>query len=636
MIQDILRQCGYPTETVVLDCESYFDKDYNLRKFSTYDYVTDERFEILGWAKKRDDEPAYFGRVLPIVPWKSTTVIMHNAKFDALVLALKYGIYPPFIIDTLDLARHIEPRWSNKLADLCKRHGLPDKGETKQFEGIEPEAFSSDMFQKLIDYASNDAERECDLFKLLLPKLSNPAFELELAAWTRNLFIKPVLGFAVDRARVLKGQMQDEVQKALDWVDRTEKQIRSRDQFTEDLRLAMDPEEPPFKQGKKGPLLAIAKTDPGYSYLLNHPREEVRHLMEARVGAKSWPLHIKRIERMRQMYRSAGSRLPIPLKYYGAHTGRWSGEEKINPQNLTARGHELAVQTRTLIEAPEGYVLCIVDQSQIEARVLDWLAEQNDMLRAFKEGRQIYCEFASKFCGHRIRKPKKTDGEIVAAWHNNYRQMGKIGILGCGYGMGKDRCREYAKNTYKVDLSIGEANTIVKLYRRTHSMVTLFWEKLERAFRMATQTGQAYELTYGLRFFRDGNATVIQLPSGRRLYYTGAKVEGTTRHPQLVMPNPAAKIHTRGNAIWFWGGYLAENIVQATSRDLLAVSILRIENELGLRIPMTVHDDLSVMIPENEVEIWQPQIEEIARTSPSWATGLPVDVESKVSKQYVK
>ena len=634
-IKKILRACGYPESVVVLDCESYFDKDYNLKKFSTYDYVTDERFEQLGWAAKENDAPATFG-ILPDVAWKNVTVVMMNAKFDALVLAIRYGIYPPHIIDILDLARHIEPRWSNSLVDLCKRHGLVDKGDSKQFEGIHPDVWGTEIWKALIEYATNDAEREYDLLNLLLPKLSNPVFELELAAWTRNLFIKPVLSFDTDRARVLRGKMHDEIQKALDRVGRTEKQIRSRDQFTQDLQLAMNPEEPPFKQGKKGRLLAIAKTDPGYLYLLNHPREGVRRLMEARVGAKSWPIHIKRIERMRQMYRAAHGRLPIPLKYYGAHTGRWSGEEKINPQNLTARGHELAVQTRTLIEAPSGYVLCITDQSQIEARVLDWLAEQNDMLRAFAEGRQIYCEFASKFCGHRIRKPKKTDSEIVAKWHNNYRQMGKIGILGCGYGMGKDRCREYAKNTYKVDLAIGEADAIVKLYRRTHTMVVLFWKKLERAFCMATQTGQAYELTYGLRFFRDGNATVIQLPSGRRLYYTGAKVEGTTRYPQLAMPNPAAKIHTRGNAIWFWGGYLAENIVQAVSRDLLAVSILRIENELGLRIPMTVHDDISIMVPEHDVEIWQPQIEEIARTAPPWAEGLPVDVESKVSKRYCK
>ena len=218
MIQDILKACGFPTETVVLDAETYFDKDYNLRKLSTYDYVTDERFELLGWAEKNNNNPSIFGS-LPTISWKNTTIIMHNAKFDALVLAIRYGIYPPHIIDILDLARHIEPRWSNSLADLCKRHGLVDKGDTKQFEGMHRD--EPGRWIALAGYAMNDAEREYDLFKLLLPKLSNPAFELELAAWTRNLFIKPVLGFSVERARILRGKLQDEVNKVLtevEWV----------------------------------------------------------------------------------------------------------------------------------------------------------------------------------------------------------------------------------------------------------------------------------------------------------------------------------------------------------------------------------------------------------------------------------
>ena len=156
--------------------------------------------------------------------------------------------------------------------------------------------------------------------------------------------------------------------------------------FEKLLTKVMAPEEPPFKQGKIKRLLAIAKTDPGYSYLLEHPKAEVRELMEARIAAKSWPTHIKRVVRMKDVFKSAGHKMPIPLKYSGAHTARWSGDEGLNPQNFAARGHPLANQVRTLIEAPRGYVLLIEDFSQIEARVLDWLAEQNDMVRAFAEG----------------------------------------------------------------------------------------------------------------------------------------------------------------------------------------------------------------------------------------------------------
>ena len=632
MIRELLKSYGYPEDTVVLDCESFFDKDYSLKKLSTYEYVTDIRFEELGWAVKENSEPAVFQQIVPQLPWKNITVIMHNAPFDALVLAMHHGVYPPYIIDTLDLARHVEPRWSNKLADLCKRHGLPDKHDN-QFIELHRTNFDKDirMAALLAEYATNDAEREYDLLQLLLPKLSNPVFELQLMEYTRNLFIKPVLSFNIDRARKLKSDMQAEVRKVIKQTGLTETQLRSNKFFESQLRETML-DDPPMKQGKRGPILAIAKTDPGYTELLNHPIDRIRQLMEARVAVKSWPLHIKRIERLRQAFGCAKQRLPIPLKYCGAHTGRWSGTEGMNPQNFTARGHPLANQIRTLIEAPKGHTLLILDQAQIEARILDWLAEQNDMLRAFAEGRQIYCEFASELIGHRVRKSKKTDSKVVADWHNNYRQMGKIGILGCGYGMGADHCMEYAKNNYGIHLTHVEAKRIIKLYRRTHSMVVLFWEKVERAFRMATQTGQAYELSFGLRFFREDNTTVIQLPSTRRLYYTGAKVEGTTRYPKLTMPNPAKH---GPRTLHMWGGYLVENIVQATSRDTLAETILKIE-KLGVRIPLTVHDDISIIIPENEVEVYQPQIEDIARTPPTWASQLPVGIECKVSKEYCK
>ncbi|KKM07113.1 hypothetical protein LCGC14_1737230, partial [marine sediment metagenome] len=611
MIKDSLLQCGYPTTTLVLDAETYFDQDYSLSKLSTYEYVADDRFEILGWAVKYEDQPSHFiGDIANLRDdWKNFTIVMHNAPFDALILAMKYGIYLPFIIDTLDLARHVEPRWGNALAALCERYGLPAKGDTKQFKGLHHGDFTDDQWVALKEYATNDAEREYDLLGLLLPKLSNPAFELRIAEYTRNLFIKPTLHFSMSRSVDLEEQMEAEIQKALKQVDTTEKIIRSEAGFKALLVEGFDGDvrELPMKQGKLKPLLAIAKTDPGYNYLLTHPNKRIRQLMEARVASKSWPMHIKRVGKLGAMFKAAGDRMPIPLKYCGAHTGRWSGNEGINTQNFTARGHVLANQVRTLIEAPKGFVLIIMDQSQIEARILDWLAEQNDMLRAFAEGRQIYCEFASKLTGHRIRKPKKTDGKVVAEWYGSYRQMGKIGILGAGYGMGVDRCLEYAKNTYHIDLTHAEAERIIKLYRRTHAMVVLFWNKIEKAFRLATQNpGQAYELAHGLRFMREDDATVIQLPSTRRLYYTRAKIEGTTRNPQITMPNPAKDgPHT----IRMWGGYLAENIVQATSRDTLAEVILKVE-ALGLRVPMTVHDDISVVVPEDQVELWKPQIED--------------------------
>ncbi len=631
MIRDILESCGYPPDVLVLDAETYYDTDYTLKKLTTYEYVTDKRFELLGWAIRDSHSlgPDFFREFPMDTPWKNVTVVIHNAPFDALILAHHYGLYPPFIIDTLDLARHIEPRWKNSLAALCERHGLPSKGDTNQFKGLHR---SEIPWDELRAYAENDAERTYDLLQLLLPRLSNPKFELEVARYTRDLFLKPGLHFNRDRAIDLKAEMWVEIQKALEPLGMTPKQVRGEKVFKSRLCKALGDEKPPMKLSKKGMILALAKTDAGYEHLRTHPKEPVRRLMEARIAAKSWPLHIRRIENLESIFTCAGGHLPVPLRYYGAHTGRWSGCQKINLHNLPARGHPLIGKIRNLIEAPPGCMLVIADFAQIEARVLDWLADQNDTLQAFREGRQIYCEFASELVGHRIRKPKKTDDPEVAAWHGKYRQMGKIGILGAGYGMGKDRCLEYAKNTYGVELTPAEAKRLIDLYRRTHSMVVLLWEKVEKAFRLATlNTTQAYSLDHGLRFFRDEAATVIELPSTRRLYYTGARVEGTASRPQLTMPNPKAPKHR----LPFWGGYLVENCVQAASRDILAETVLKIE-ELGVRIPLIVHDDMSVVVPEAEVDAYRGQIEDIARTPPTWAPELPVEIECKISREYVK
>ena len=576
MIQDILRQCGYPPTTLVLDAETYYDKEYTLSKMSTWEYVTDGRFEVLGWAVKHDSELAYFYDELPDIDYENTTVVMQNAFFDALVLARHYDIYPKYIVDILDLARHVEPRWSNKLAALCERHGLPAKGDTKQFMGLHKAGIKEEnQHPNLALYAMNDAEREYDLLNILLPQLSNPTFELKVMEYTRNSFLSPILQFNFDRAEELEVALVERMMIDVALIGASEKEIRGNKSFEALLREALGSEEPPMKRGKKGMILAIAKTDAGYERLLNHENERISQLMQARVACKSLPLHIKRIDRMRRVAEAGGGKLAVPLSYCGAHTGRWSGREGINLQNLPARADPLANQIRTLIEAPEGHVLMILDFSQIEARVLAWLAGQNDLVRAFAEGRAVYCDFASQLTGHRIRKPRKTDSGVVAEWYGHYRQMGKIGILGAGYGLGWEQCMKFSKNTYGITLVPQEAKRLINLYRKQNQMVVRYWNKVERAFKSAVQNpGTKYGLSFGIEFFREDTTTFIQLPSTRRLRYIGARVEGSD---QLVMPNPAS----HDKKIYFWGGYLVENCLAGHTRvvtDRGIVLLSRVKN----------------------------------------------------------
>ncbi len=631
--RSILEAAGYPTDTLVLDAESYFDADYSLRKLTTYEYVLDPRFELLGWAWKWNDEPAIFGGELPEIDWDNTTIIVHNAMFDCLVLKHLYGVLPPFVVDTLDLARHIEPRWRNKLEVLAERHGLPAKGDTMQFKGLHLSDLCNDpvLWEAMKGYAANDAELEYSLFQILLPKLTIPTFELGVMKYTRELFTNPVLRFDAERAANLKHKMLDQVDMLLIGVGHTKKDISGNKSFEGLLRDALDPECPPYKQGKKGQILAIAKKDPGYEYLLNHPTALVRKLIEARSGIKSWPLHVKRVASMERVATLTGGLMPVPLKYCGAHTGRWSGTEKINLHNLPAHGHELINAIRGMLIAPDGRILLILDFAQIEARVLVWLADQFDMVRKFATGVEVYCEFATELVGKKIRKPRKTDLTVVREWYGNFRSLGKVGVLGCGYGMGADRCQDYAKNTYGVGMDHAMAERVIDLYRRQNPMVVLFWKKVEQAFTLAiTCDPNRYSLDHDLVFFREGNEVNIQLPNGRRLRYTGARTSGSGRYRQLVMPDPL-----KGTKIHMWGGYLTENIVQAVSRDILAEAVMNIKHELGLRVPLTVHDDMSIVIPEGRDDLVEAVLE-IVRRVPMWAPGLPVDVEYKLSERYMK
>ncbi len=631
MIKETLRQCGYPEAVVVVDVETYFDADYSLSKFTNYEYVTDRRFEVLGWAVRCESGPAYFTDEPTGIDWDKCTVIMHNAFFDALILTHHYGIEPRYIIDTLDLSRHVEARRKNSLAALADTYGLQAKGDTKEFLGLHKADLTDEKQNALAGYACNDADITLRLFQILLPMLTNPKFELALADYTRQAFLNPVLRLNVEKADRLAEQMQAEVDRALAEADITLTQSRSKKHFQTLLTEALG-HEPPMKRGKAEEIMAIAKADPAHEQLLNHENPRVRALMGARVAAKSWPLHQKRIGRLKTVANCCKGRLPIPLRYYGCHTGRWSGTQGINLHNLPARGHPLVNKIRTLIEAPPGQTLVILDFAQIEARVLAWVAGQTDLVRKFAAGEEVYCEFASKLIRHRVRKPRPTDSKIVSEWHNYYRGFGKVGILGCGFGMGAERLQKYARDVFGLDLTLAEAKRVVKLYRTENPMVVLAWKKIERAFKQVVKGIVAEFCPLPGIFVRrePGKAVMIELPSGRRLYYLDARITVSGQHEQLVMPD-----FKHGGKLHMWGGYLIENLVQAIARDILAEAIFRVQ-ELGFAVPLTVHDDMAVVVPQDQAEECLPQIIVAVTTPPKWATGLPIAVEARISKEYSK
>jgi hypothetical protein len=355
---EILKSIDWPTETVVIDFETYFDTDYTLSKISTVEYVTSPQFEFTGVGVEILNHPKASGPQFipyPHVEWAiqrlqklfgkalhNCTLVAKNCKFDMLILAEKFGIYPAFPLDIEDLSRFYDSRMSQKLKDVAPYFNLSKpKGDTKQFKGLHYAEMSEEQRANLAEYGCTDIELETALLKILLPCVSNPGFELALARHTLNIYLKPVFNLDYALADTLISSMHQELSGTINLVGYTKEEISGTLSFTKILlgslsRLPGGQEKLPIKPGKpsknmvkmlgqSGRIPALAKTDEGFKQLLNHKNEGIRNLMKAKVAIKSWPNWIKRIKSMVAQCKASGDKLRVPLKYYGGHTGRWSG-----------------------------------------------------------------------------------------------------------------------------------------------------------------------------------------------------------------------------------------------------------------------------------------------------------------------
>ena len=443
--------------------------------------------------------------------------------------------------------------------------------------------------------------------------------------------------------------------------------------------------------GQQGVIPAFAKDDSGFQALLIHSDQNVRNLCKARQAIKSWPLHIKRVNNMTNQATASGGLLRCPLHYYGAHTGRWSGGEKINLQNLGGRGragsgtHPLIAAMRSLLSTPDGMTLGIADSAQIEARILAWFANQDDLTTGFAEGKSPYCTLATKLFGEKVWKPsdeekKTSEGQTVAIKYG----FGKDSILGCGFGMGPvkfySNCianndlrplfkepftsdkksleklmQQYTKNLIAHGIgsyiipNAGEYDEkfiayLILIYRITYAKIPEFWSDVEKAFRWvikypheSTRVSRMYDKNnnaagFRLVFFNRKGTVHIQLPSGREFTYRHCAIKKTTKGSEI-----------RWHYGHLWGGSITENIVQATARDLLAHWILEMEKD-RLNVIFHNHDEIICMLLDDSLNEPSPTSADmglddmmtIMRTGPDWVAGLPLDAEGCLSECYKK
>ena len=403
---------------IVLDFETYYSSEYGLKKFTTEEYIRHPQFEVIGVAVQvNDGEPEWFSgdalstyAFLQNYDWENSLALAHNAVFDGFILSHHFGIKPKGWLDTLSMGRALHgTEVGGSLAVLSTHYGLGVKGtEVVHALGVRREEFFADQLAQYGGYCKNDVTLTWALFNAMSGEF--PPTELRLIDLTIKMFTEPVLRLDTVILEEHLGRVKATKTQLLGALDKDS--LMSNPKFAELLRDygVVPPMKKSPTTGKQ--TYAFSKTDEEFKALLEHSNPDVQALVAARLGTKS-TIEETRTERFIGIANRGP--LPVPLRYYAAHTGRWGGDDKVNLQNLP-RSSTL----KYAMIAPEGYVILDSDSSQIEARTLAWLAGQNDLVQAFDDGEDVYKIMASAIYNNPIESITKDE-----------RFVGKTTILGC-------------------------------------------------------------------------------------------------------------------------------------------------------------------------------------------------------------
>jgi DNA polymerase I-like protein with 3'-5' exonuclease and polymerase domains len=602
---------------ITIDFETFYDRAFSLSKMTTEEYIRDEMFEVIGVSVKRNDDPAvWFSGTkaktkawLDQWDWDNAIAVAHNAVFDMAILNWHFDIRPKRIVDTLSMLRAIDgPDAGNSLAKAAERYGLGVKGnEVINALGKMRVDFTPEEMARYAEYCCNDADLTYDLFQKIA--VGFPQIEFRLIDLTIRMFTEPVLG--LDKG-VLEGHLADVQAKKealMAKLNYDKAELMSNPKLAE--LLAFHGVDVPMKispaTGKE--TYAFAKNDEAFKALLEHENPQVQAIVAARLGVKS-TLEETRTERFIKI--AERGTLPVPLRYYAAHTGRWGGDDKVNLQNLPRKS-----PLKKAMRAPEGYSFIDCDSSQIEARTLAWLAGQDDLVAAFDAGEDVYKIMASSIYG--VPVDEVTDPQ---------RFVGKTTILGCGYGMGAAKFQAQLK-TFNVDMPESECKRIITVYRETYPMIPRLWRQTGDALdAMANnQTAPIGRDGVLLVYGKDG----IKLPNGLSIKYPNLRWKPMmgSQHNEMVYDQKKGRaiIPTR-----IYGGKAVENICQALARIVIGEQMLMVARRL--RVVMTVHDAVGAIAPTGKAAEAREYVEQCMRIRPKWATLLPLNCESKIGASY--
>lgn len=614
---------------ITVDIETYYDKEFSLSKLTTEEYVRSDKFEVIGVGVKVDEgKTTWFSgtkeetkKHLRQYDWANALVLAHNTAFDGAILSWLFGISPKGWLDTLCMARAVHGvDAGGSLKALAERYNIGIKGdEVVNALGKRRSDFDADSLDRYGAYCRNDVDLTYDLFNILMKKF--PSKELKVIDITLKMFIEPELELDTPLLEQHLADVKAKKEKLLEAAKADRDILMSNDKFAE-LLLALkdkDTGKPVFKSADVLPrkvsartgkeTWAFAKTDEAFKALSEHPDPRVQTLVAARLGTKT-TLEETRTQRFIDI--SMRGKLPVPIKYYAAHTGRWGGDDKINLQNLPSRGQN-AGKLKAAIKPPEGYVIIDSDSSQIEARTVAWLAGQNDLVEAFQNGEDVYKIMASAIYGKEATDITKEE-----------RFVGKTTILGAGYGMGGEKFQNQLK-IFGVDIPLDECKRIISVYRQTYDKIPALWRQAQTCVEaIVTGNGADFGAVDAVTFSPSERGFL--LPSGLWQRYEGLE--------KVYDPEGKAQYQykTRKGVVKIYGGKVVENLCQAVARCVIAEQMVKINKKY--RVVLTVHDAIACIAPIDEAKQAQEYVESCMRWRPDWAPTLPLNCESGIGENY--
>jgi DNA polymerase I-like protein with 3'-5' exonuclease and polymerase domains len=593
---------------LTIDFETYYSQTYSLSKMTTEEYIRGDEFEVIGVSVQVDaEEPLWFTGTheetkqwLGQFDWGNSFALAHNAMFDSAILSWVFNIRPKAWLDTLCMARATDGlEVGNSLAKLADRYGIGKKGtEVVDAKGLRRIDFPEAQLAQYGEYCKNDTAMTYVLCQILIDRFSMS--ELKLIDLTLSMFYKPVLQLDTLLLEQHLIQVKDRKEKLLEACISDKDTLMSNPKLAE-LLITLGVE-PPMKispaNGKE--TYAFAKNDDGFRQLAEHNDERVQAIVAARLGTKS-TLEETRTERFIGI--SLRGKMPVPLRYYAAHTGRWGGDDKLNLQNLPRKS-----LLKKAIVAPKGYILVDADSSQIEARTVAWLSGQNDLVKAFDDKQDVYKIMASSIY-------VKDEKEITA----DERFVGKTTILGAGYGMGASKFKLQLQ-TFGVEIEDEEASRIINVYRERYGWIPKLWKEANSSLDALRQgkTAKVGCQDQALVLTESG----FLLPSGLYLNYPDLKKDDEGQYSYA----------SRRGRIKIYGGKIVENLCQALARCVIGEQMLRISKRY--KVALTVHDAVMAVVKEEEHDDAIRYVAECMSWRPKWAQTLPLACEIGTGRNY--